>query len=156
MRTPERKRTLVSLAVLFWLTTPFVEAVYYSNEQSRGAYPVNADSISIPIFQFLMGWLVFSPFVVLFVWWALRSYPGSVPFLAFNHQLKTLGVLSWLATTFLLSKSIMFGLKSVNTAHWMDVASVLLECYLAFCFNGVLQAKGRYVSTPDTACQMES
>lgn len=156
MRTPERKRNLIGLAISFWFTTPFVEAIYYYTEQSRGAYPVDADSISIPIFQFLIGWLAVSPFVALFVWWSLRSYPGSVSFFTFNFQLKILGGLSWLATVALLASSIRFGLQSFNAAHWTDVAAVLLECYLALCINGVLQTRDHYFTPQGSARHTEN
>ena len=64
MRTPKQKITLAILAALYWLAAPFIEVVFYSIELSRGIYLVNADSIAVPIFQFSIGWLIFSPFVV--------------------------------------------------------------------------------------------
>jgi hypothetical protein len=57
-RTPNRKLTLWIFALLYLLVQPVVEAIYYITNQSRGAYPVNADSIAIPIFQFTFGWLI--------------------------------------------------------------------------------------------------
>jgi hypothetical protein len=149
MRTPKRKIALVISAVIFWLAAPFVEAVFYAAEQSHGAYSVDSDSISIPIFQFFIGWLVFSPFVVLFVWRVLRSYPGSVQFFAFNRKRQFLAGLFWVATVVWLISSFVFGLQSVRAEHWTDVAYQLFGCYLALCFNGVLQADGRHLSAPN-------
>lgn len=156
MRTPKRKVTLAILAVIFWLAAPFVEAVFYAAEQSRGAYPVDSDSIAIPIFQFFTGWLVLSPFVAIFLWRVLRSYPGSVPFLAFNRKHPFLGVLYWVATMTWLISSFMFGLQSVLAAHWTDVAYQLFGCYLALCFNGVLQADSRHPSAPNLSFERDT
>jgi len=149
IHSPRRKSTLVILAALYWLAAPFVEAVYYSIEQFRGAYPVNADSISIPIFQFFVGWLIFSPMVALLIWWTLRSYPGSVPFLAFHRHRPIWGGLLWAATGAWLTFSLMFAGQSVLSAHWLDAIYQLASCYLALCFNGVLQAGGRNTSAPN-------
>ncbi len=87
MRTPKKKRTLIILTAIYWVAAPFVEATYYRIEQLRGSYPVYADSIIIPIFEFFIIWLiVYTPLAVIYVRWFVRPYPGAVPFLAFNRQ----------------------------------------------------------------------
>ena len=72
------------MALVHVFSQPLVERVYYETNLRRGVYPPEADSIGIPIMQFMAGWLVTLPVVLAFIWFALREYPGSVSFLAYN------------------------------------------------------------------------
>jgi hypothetical protein len=81
---------LFALGSLF--SMPIVERIYYETNLRRGAYSPEADSIGIPIAQFMFGWVVTLPLFVAFTWFALREYPGNVSFLAFNGRRR---VWSW-------------------------------------------------------------
>jgi hypothetical protein len=72
------------LAAVLYLTAPIVERFYYSTELARGSYPVNADSIGLPIGLFTIVWLIGLPVAAALIWFVLRSYPGSVSVFGFN------------------------------------------------------------------------
>jgi hypothetical protein len=134
-RTPKAKRTVWLLAVVSILAEPIVEVVYYTTNLRRGAYPVNADSIAIPIYQFTFGWLVTLPVVLAFVWFVLRDYPGSVSFLAYNTERPVWSFL-WSAVLLLLVASyVWFAVQSITRGFPLDVAAALLSIYLLLCFR---------------------
>jgi len=72
-------------AVGLILFQPLFTVAHYGWNQEMGAYPVNADSIGIPISQELVAWIIFAPVALLGVWWALSKYPGPVSLLAWNR-----------------------------------------------------------------------
>jgi len=81
------KRTRVGLLILaWWQAQPFSEAQFYLRELRRGAYPTDADSISIPIMSFVFGWLLLSPLTIWVVWWILRRGPDRFTWLAFDSS----------------------------------------------------------------------
>jgi hypothetical protein len=135
MHTPKAKRTVWLLALISLLAEPFVEYVYYRTNLRRGAYPANADSIGIPIFQFAFGWVVTLPFVLAFIWFALRDYPGSVSFVAWNSA-RPVWSAAWSIILSLLAASYAwFALQSAMRGFPLDVAAALLSTYLMLCFR---------------------
>lgn len=135
MQTPRMKRTVWLLTLLSVFAQPFVEFVYYSTNLDRGAYPVDADSISIPLFQLAFGWLVTLPAVLAFVWFALRDYPGSVSFIAHNSR-RPIWSFVWSLVLLLLAASyVWFAFQSIMRGFPLDVAAALLSTYLVLCFR---------------------
>ena len=61
-------------AVVLFLAAPLAQVAYYSAELRRGAFPPDADSISIPIVQFTVGLLMASPILAGLVWVGIRRY----------------------------------------------------------------------------------
>jgi hypothetical protein len=135
IQTPKMKRTAWLLALVSILAQPLVEAVYYSTNLGRGAYPTDADSIGIPIFQFVFGWLLTLPVVIAFVWFALREYPGSVPLAAYNTA-RPIWSFLWSAVLLLLAASyVWFAFQSIMRGLPFDVAAALLSIYLLLCLR---------------------
>ncbi len=129
------KRTVWLLALLSIFAQPFVEATYYAAALRRGAFPPEADSIGIPISQFVFGWLVSLPVVFLFIWFALREYPGSVPLAAHNTSRPVWSFL-WSAFLLLLAASYTwFAFQSIRRGFPVDVAAALLSIYLLLCLR---------------------
>jgi hypothetical protein len=120
-KTPENKSSVAILAGLLYLTAPIVEWVFYSTELARGTFPVNADSISIPLFGFMVVWLIGAPEAVLIVWFVLRSYPGRVPLFGINRN-RPIWSFVWSAVfVFLVYKLLSFDFQSVFRANPLDV-----------------------------------
>ncbi|MBK7999553.1 MAG: hypothetical protein IPK15_12775 [Verrucomicrobia bacterium] len=86
LKTPKRKWVVWLLAVGNLLAMPLVEEVYYETNLRRGAYPPEADSIGIPIMQFIAGWVVTLPVFLALIWFGFGEYPGAVSFVAFNKK----------------------------------------------------------------------
>lgn len=86
MSTPNRARTVAIYIAIVWLCAPLVEVIYYQTELNRGSFPPEADAIMIPIMQFTIGWLISTPVAAAFVYWVLKSYPGSVSLLSWNKE----------------------------------------------------------------------
>ena len=100
---------VAALATLWWATEPLAAATYYEEELRRGAYPPNADSIMIPISQNTMGWLLFTPAMVLVAALAFWRAPRRVRLLAFDRA-RPIWCGVW---------SVAFGLLSIDGARWL-------------------------------------
>jgi len=78
LTTPKHRATLWVLANVAWIAVAPAAALYYDRQLRHGAYPVNADSIGLPIVGIAM-WVVVLLLPLNFVWWFLtRRYPGRV------------------------------------------------------------------------------
>lgn len=141
MLTPSKKINLILLSAAYWLAEPFVEYIFYTTELSRGSFPVDADSISIPIIQFTSGWVITAPFIGIFVWWSTRHYPGGVPVLGLNQKFPIFGAIFWLLTSLYIILELIFIVQSIIRIQPIDVLHSLFGCYLALMYNGVLQAR---------------
>jgi len=82
--TPEQRWSLTTFAVALILSQPLFSVAHYGWNQQMGAYPVNADSIGIPISQDLIAWVLFAPVALLGVWWTLSKYSGHTSLGAWN------------------------------------------------------------------------
>jgi hypothetical protein len=71
----------VAAVLILLFAAPLVEAAWYFSAAKRGVFPPEADSISIPIFQFTAGLVLVSPFFLLVLWASTRRYPGQEPLL---------------------------------------------------------------------------
>src|SRR5690349_1970616 len=74
---PRSRWTVVMAAVVLFLAAPLAQVAYYSAELRRRAFPPDADSISIPIFQFTIGLLTASPILAGLVWVGIRRYSAT-------------------------------------------------------------------------------
>ena len=78
LATPKHRASLWVLANICWITVVPATALYFDRQLRRGAYPVDADSIGIPILG-IATWVVTLLLPINFVWWfLLRRYPGRV------------------------------------------------------------------------------
>lgn len=131
MKTPKNRRTLGIFILLTWLAAPVVETAYYNIELSRGTFPLDADSISIPIFQFLIGWLIASPFIAGISYWVLKHYTPSVPITTWNKKRPIwTSFITGLFFVFLLLEG-KFLVKSMIGFNILDVVYTVVLIFLA-------------------------
>ena len=76
--TPKHRATLWVFANVAWIAVSPAAALYFDRQQRNGAYPVDADSIGLPIMGIAV-WVIVLLLPLNFVWWfLLRRYPGRV------------------------------------------------------------------------------
>ncbi len=76
--TSKHRATLWVLANVSWIAVSPAAALYFDRQQRNGAYPVEADSIGLPIMGIAV-WVIVLLLPLNLVWWfLLRQYPGRV------------------------------------------------------------------------------
>jgi hypothetical protein len=76
--TPRHRATLWILANTAWIALSPAVALYFDRQQRKGAYPVDADSIGLPIMGIAVWVIVLLLPLNLGWWFLLRRYPGRV------------------------------------------------------------------------------
>lgn len=135
LTTPKNRITVAMLAALLYLTAPIVEWFYYSTELARGSYPVNADSIGLPVGLFTIVWLTGLPLVLVVIWFILRSYPGSVSLFGFNAARPYWSIMWSLLFAYPVIHDIIFCVRSAFLGNPLDVLQSGLLAYLMFCLR---------------------
>jgi len=138
LRIPKNRISVIFLAVALYLTSPLVEWYFYTTELARGSFPPNADSISIPLFRFVIVWVLGAPVAALLVGFALRDYPGAVSLFAFNRARPVWSAFWTLVFGFLIFKHLTFAFASVQKSQPFDVIQPLLLAYLMLCLRSSL------------------
>jgi hypothetical protein len=75
--TPKHRATLWVFANAAWIAVSPAAALYFARQQRNGAYPVDADSIGLPIMGIAV-WVIVLLLPLNFVWWFLLNVVGSV------------------------------------------------------------------------------
>lgn len=135
LKTPKKRATVVALAIVLYLTAPLTEWYYLNTELERGSFPANADSIILPIFRFVIGWLIMSPFIALFIWLTLRAYPGRVSLFSFNFERSYWSVIWSMLFAVPVFYEIFFAAESIYRLNPLDVVQPLLTAYLLLCLR---------------------
>src|SRR5260370_35709180 len=78
IRTPAKRWQYLLLVNLLWFLIIPTAILYYSRRLDEGAYPVDADSIGIPIVETAIAVFAAVPFLNILLWITSRQYPGSV------------------------------------------------------------------------------
>jgi len=78
LKTFPKRYQFVILAAAVYVSWPISEVLYYYENQVRGAYPSNADSIGIPIFETLESWVFVFPVFILFNLFCSNRYLGNI------------------------------------------------------------------------------
>ncbi|MGI8556663.1 MAG: hypothetical protein ACR2LT_09955 [Pyrinomonadaceae bacterium] len=138
LRTPKNRISVIFLAVALYLTAPFVEWYFYTTELARGSFSPDADSISIPLFQFAIGWVLGAPIAALLVGFALRDYPGAVSLFTFNRARPVWSAIWTLVFGYLVFKHLTFAVASVQKSQPFDVIQPILLAYLTLCLRSSL------------------
>jgi hypothetical protein len=144
MLLPRSRGIFWLVIAIWWLAAPFVEGVFYTEELRRGAYPTDADSISIPIIQHALGWLMVTPILAAVLVWASRPFPSTYSLFHLNRKLVSLGVISWAITALFVGSELWFVQRSVVSDHWLDAVYSLASCYVALVVNALLQSKSSW------------
>lgn len=89
LTTPKHRASLWVLANVSWIAVVPAAALYFNRQLLRGAYPLEADSIGLPIVGIAM-WVITLIFPLNLVWWfLLRRYPGRVSLRTSSEGLAT-------------------------------------------------------------------
>jgi hypothetical protein len=78
IRTPTKRWQYLLFVNLLWFSSIPIAIFYYSRRLDEGAFPTDADSISIPIIETAITIFVLAPFLNAFLWVTSRQYPGSI------------------------------------------------------------------------------
>ena len=101
--TPKHRASLWLLANVSWIAVAPAAAFYFFRQLERGAYPMEADSIGLPIAGIAMWVLILLVPLNFTWWWLLRRYPGSVALSSSNKQTsahaKVIGVVGVICAT---------------------------------------------------------
>lgn len=65
-KIPKFTQWAIGGAALAYLASPFLFWQWLVSELEKGSFPVNADSIGIPLFGFIVLWVVAFPVVIAF------------------------------------------------------------------------------------------
>jgi hypothetical protein len=74
LRTPAEGKTVWLYAALLWLCAPVAYASMMSANLELSKFPVDGDSIAIPIMAFVAVIIGAAPFYFGLIWYALRGY----------------------------------------------------------------------------------
>ena len=87
--SPKHRTSLWLLANSAWIAAVPAAASYFHRQLLVGAYPVDADSIGLPIIGIAV-WVTFGLLPLNLAWWfLLRRYPGRVPLRTSDEGLAT-------------------------------------------------------------------
>ena len=140
VRTPRSKWLLLLGLFLAYCATPLAVASYYSTELRRGAYPVEADSIGIPIFQSVVLLLTITPVVVIGAWMPVRNYRPSASLWAWAPS-RPLAATLW--TTFLGALALaemVLAIALAQTAHALLAIHALASAYMSLVLRASIVA----------------
>ena len=142
MTTLKSKWYFALLAAVLYVTAPLVDASYYVIQQGRGAYPPDADTIAIPIFQFAIALLIVSPVYAVAVWLAIRSYQGGRSLLAFDTTRPVRSVLWSVVLAGAVFCAIYEAVFTATKLSLVETGASLLWTYLLLCLRSSLAGGG--------------
>jgi hypothetical protein len=137
--TLHRAAAAILLAV-WWVAQPLVEWEFYTTELHRGAYPVHADSIIIPIARFTIAWMLITPVVAWFLWQVFRRAPKWVSWTAFDRSRPVWSAIWTLLLAAFGISELEFAYRSTLRGHLEDVASGILAFVVAFSTRALICA----------------
>ncbi len=149
---PKHRTTTMAMAFAVYLTAPLVEWYYLRSQLIAEAFPVSADSISIPIAHFLVGWIVCLPFFVVLVVFATKGYPGNVPLLSLTSNFGLRGVVCSSICAIPIFYYLFFAVQSLQRHQFLDtiqaiaIVYVVLSMRAAFLMRKHLQLKAMKTS----------
>lgn len=126
-------------------------AVYLERELRVGAFPIDGDSISIPIGEAALSVLV-ALLPLNIMWWFLtRYYPGRVNLAesmrGLRYWQKGTAVVGWLIAIV----CIVVAVDSLRTRAWELALVSLLMCYIALAMRAAFIASSRQRHLPQTS-----
>jgi hypothetical protein len=135
LKTPPYQFVVWFLVFAQLFSEPLKVADYYQTNFERGVYPPYADAISIPLMQFMVGWCITLPFILLLVAFALWEYPGAMPLWAYNWQ-RPVWSLFWTALVGLLLINQLYNMFwNVVENFPLSVAHDGLTIYVLLCLR---------------------
>ena len=137
-QTPDKKWKMILISVIGYLMWPISEYIWYSHAQKQGEFPVNADTISIPLFQSFFGWLLLLPFYGLVVWLSIRKYSGNINIFVWlkNKHLWTIFWTMFWSIIVIFEFSELF--RSIGNTTYIDILFWVIQIWLAISFRALL------------------
>jgi hypothetical protein len=133
-RIPKDGRSVLLVAMAWWVLMPIAEGVFYYTNTLRGENRGGPDLIC-PVALFVLGWVVIAPAVFGLVWFCLRRYPGAVSLFAFDTARPVWSGVWTLALLSYLYSEIAFFYASIRDRYPMDLMTGLIEVYLMLCLR---------------------
>lgn len=140
LRTLPKKWQYVASAIIIYLIWPINEVIYQFENLRRGLYPVNSDSISIPVFKYITFWILFIPIYVIFIRIGYKKYKSGVYFFS-SLVLKPLPILiSLLSLVFI---ALMFDeiYWAILKRHYFSIINAILQIWLCLYIRALLCRK---------------
>jgi hypothetical protein len=139
---------MLILAAVLFLTAPLVVTRYYYVELEHGSFPIEADSIGIPIFSFVILTVVTAPLTWGVIWLCARRYPGAVSLVVWNVE-RPLWSALW--TCAFVGSALVF----LFLAPWSDavrhpflVTHICVDLYVLLVLRSGLVAQDGGVASP--------
>jgi hypothetical protein len=142
-QTPKQRITLVTVAVLLYLSDPLIEWHYLKMDLDRGAFPVNQDSIIIGLYRFVLGWLILSPLYAALLWFSMRKYPGKKPLFGFNSDRFYWSLIWSFAFALPVFYEVFSAAQRLHGEYPLEVISSLVFAYLLLCFRTSIVYRAR-------------
>lgn len=143
--TPRSRKSVLVIAAVLFATAPLVVAQYYYGELQRGTFPIDRDSIGIPIFQFVIVLVMTAPISWGVVWICANRYPGAVSFGVWNNK-RPLWSAFW--TIALVGVAIAFLLLtpwSTAVRHPLLIAHVLIDFYFLLVLRSGVVGQAKHI-----------
>lgn len=149
--TPKSRKTVLFTAAALFVTVPLVVAQYYYAELRHESFPIEADSIGLPIFGFVVVLLATAPVTWAVVGLCAHRYPGAVSLATWNRE-RPLWSAFW--TCAFTAAALVFLLLtpwSGAARHPFLIAHVLIDLYFLLVLRSGLVAQVGSVAplTPD-------
>lgn len=140
LKTPKRKWTLWLFANVCVLAQVPAAMLYYSRQLNAGAYPLQADSISIPILGTAITILVLIIPLNISWWILLRRYPGSVPIRVMSKGFPPLARVIALLGTVMAGICVATAILQVRAGAFESGVLFLICGYVAFAMRAAFIA----------------
>ena len=150
--TPKHRIVLWGAANVCLIATVPAAMIYYSRELNAGAYPVDADSISIPIIGIAMRLAILIIPLNALCWLLLRGYPGAVPLTTSSKGLKFgLRLIADLCLVFAAACAVAAAWYAIDLAPEFALV-FLLWCYITIAIRAAFLGSAR----PNSATKIHS
>lgn len=142
---PNKAWVIVGLTLVWWVTDFLIEykriSTYYEKLLMSGSLPSEADSISIPIFQYVFGDIALGLIFGCYLIWALWGIQPNNKVINFNKNKPIRSSISWLVTSlWLFIASVMF-IGRLSDGSLILIALQIISFYCAIATNAVVQNK---------------
>jgi hypothetical protein len=142
---PNKAWIIVGLTLVWWVTDFLIEykriSTYYEKLLMSGSLPSEADSISIPIFQYVFGDIALGLIFGCYLIWALWGIQPNNKAINFNKNKPIRSSISWLVTSlWLFIASVMF-IGRLSDGSLILIALQIISFYCAIATNAALQNK---------------
>jgi hypothetical protein len=142
---PNKAWVIVGLTLVWWVTDFLIEykriSTYYEKLLMSGSLPSGADSISIPIFQYVFGDIALGLIFGCYLIWALWGIQPNNKVINFNKNKPIRSSISWLVTSlWLFIASVMF-IGRLSDGSLILIALQIISFYCAIATNAVVQNK---------------